>query len=403
MGDNQMMTANVMKYKGFQAQVMEAERLVGDRVFGLPPGNALSVYPSQIFKEYPEKWMCGPGVFVIPVRPNKGLWFNFTMNDHANTAVLMTVKGCNPITGMQTSGYHLERYDTKCPKHGKEFGPDRFCSECGYKWPPQGYLCHPSIMWWDGWRDSGDGSVRQFFFTEDEVRDIATHMIGKENTVPAFGFAFYRPKVERPRATQENAMYNFLYVPYQKPFGPLYEKKYTYSSSTAACNPTWTYTNCSTGETKGLVTLTSSVNAFFAVQQDGIRVGCDSSAVSAGTLGEHSFNDSSLITDMAAAAPATSIRKRNVVSSFSKETPTSAHNARVEESLPKKEVAVGAGAKIRQDLAEDPYPLDTWKDAPDSVMTIYFVFKEEVDRMLSKGVIETTEKPEGMLEGLPVG
>ena len=74
-----------------------------------------------------------------------------------------------------------------------------------------------------------------------------------------------------------------------------------------------------------------------------------------------------------------------------------------EKSSARKEVSVGAGARISQDLVEDPYPLDSWKDTPDSVMTIYFVFKDEVDRMLSKGVVETVEKPEGMLAGLPVG
>lgn len=355
----------MMKYKGFYARIMEAERLTGDHTHGLPPGTPLPVYCSNIFKEYPTNWMVGPGVFVVPVQPNKGLWFDWSMNNSDNTAVLPTVKGCNPITGQQTSGYHLERYDNKCPKHGKEFGPDRFCEECGYKWPFGNYVAAPNVLWLDTWFNNGHG--RQFFFTEDEVRDIATKMIGKDNTVPAFGFAFYRPKVERPRSqVQYNVLYeNTLFKTLVPPY-----KSFYYSNTTGGCtlgeyNYSATYNSNSCGET-----LTS----------DGRISESDSDG------GEP---DSDI---MCAAAPAAPVQISKMFRSAVRM-----------DYQPKKEVAIGAGAKISQDLIEDPYPLDTWKDTPDSVMTIYFVFKEEVDRMLSKGVVDTTEKPEGMLEGLPVG
>lgn len=380
-----MKTETLMKYKGFFAQIMEAERLVGDQTFGLPPGSALPAYCSNIFKEYPQNWMRGPGVFVIPVRPNKGLWFDFTPNDHANTAVLPTVKGCNPITGLQTSGYHLERYDTKCPKHNKEFGPDRFCEECGYKWPFGNYVARPNVLWLDGFRDSGDGTVRQFFFTEDEVRDIATKMIGKENTVPAFGFAFYRPKVERPREQRTMRGDSFLYK-------TLVPDAYL---DVKGANTSWTLSN-------------SSGSMTYSVPGANKVCFCNTSYL-VGSLGEKSMPSAAGMTsefdDMnfvdkehtASAAPYKSPPKDRVLRK-------KAVQARLgEDYQPKKEVAIGAGAKIAQDLIEDPYPLDTWKDTPDSVMTIYFVFKDEVDRMLSKGVVDTTEKPEGMLEGMPVG
>ena len=373
-------TQTVMKYKGFFASVMEAERLVGDHTFGLPPGSALPVYCSGIFKEYPQNWMRGPGVFVVPVNANKGLWFNWTQNDAANTAVLPTVKGCNPITGLQTSGYHLERYDTKCPKHNKEFGPDRFCEECGYKWTPQNYACHPNTLWWDGFR-AEDGTVRQFFFTEDEVRDVATKMIGKENTVPAFGFAFYRPKVERPRVSDSRMFFNGSTM-MNSPDTWLLSSGGSYGTGTTPNGITWSYTN--SGNLSGGISVgakampTPTAAVYFCSLHSGDHV------------------DDFSLGEVKCAAPAKPVRKGshfgNLVRSRS-----------VQNYQPKKEVAVGAGAKIAQDLVEDPYPLDTWKDTPDSVMTIYFVFKEEVDRMLEKGIVETTEKPEGMLEGLPVG
>jgi len=389
--ERDMNTEHVMNHKGFSAAVMEAERLIGDVVHGLPPGHALPVYCSDIFKEYPENWMRGPGVFIIPVKPNKGIWFNWTGNDSANTAVLPTVKGCNPITGLQTSGYHLERYDNKCPKHGKEFKHGRFCEECGYKWPFGNYVAGPNILWLDGYRIGSE--VRQFFFTEDEVRDIATRMIGKENTVPAFGFAFYRPKVERPKAAK-----SFGSGYFSSPNSGTYDIKELYLMGPGYYSTSVTYDSCYGSNS----TPTSGGGAG---AMSCLSVGASSTEMS------KDLDDSNMVF-CAAAAPASSppksLRKALRLSSIIEEKTSGGlimEDALVEDekSSARKEVSVGAGARISQDLVEDPYPLDSWKDTPDSVMTIYFVFKDEVDRMLSKGVVETVEKPEGMLAGLPVG
>jgi len=387
----------VMSYKGFCASVMEAQRLQGDRTFGLPPGNAISAYPSEVFKEYPGSWMRGPGVFIVPVRPNKGLWFNWTGNDCANTAVLPTVKGCNPITGLQTSGFHLERYDNKCPKHDIDFGPDRFCEKCGYKWAPQNYCCAPNTLWWDGFR-AEDGSVRQFFFTEDEVRDIASKMIGKENTVPAFGFAFYRPKVERPKQATvfgSSMLYQFPHKYLDHTMLPIHK------SFPDSLNTTWTYTNSSlTGGTvygAGSKSINLSHSELTPDMADVQVYNCSSvEQPTGGLIGAMPAESGPMSLDRPrskAKNPESILRSRSVRYS-DQVKPVEA---------PKKEVAIGAGAKIRQDLQEDPYPLDTWKDKPDSVMTIYFVFQEEVDKMVKAGFVETTEKKEGMLSDMPVG
>jgi len=66
-------------------------------------------------------------------------------------------------------------------------------------------------------------------------------------------------------------------------------------------------------------------------------------------------------------------------------------------------VAIGAGAKIKQELPVDTYALDTWKDTPDSVMTIYFVFQEEFSKMVAGGFKDFSDCKDGMLKGLPVG
>ena len=335
----------IMKYKGFSARIMEAERLVGDQVFGLPPGRPLEVFYADQFEKWPEGWMHGAGVFLIPVSPNKGLWFDWTMNDSNNTAILSTVKGCNPITGMQTSGFHLERYETKCPKHGCDFIADRFCSECNYKWPPQGYICQ-APLWWDGFR-SDEGHVRQFFFTEDELRDVATHMIGKENVMPAFGFAFYRSK--EPRVNPQ----------------PAYRMKY----------------------------LVGDVGYPYGVSTDWESV----SATNTDTISSILYNASSPCSDVAFMG-----EDRGVAKSFS----YSASDVNTKRSLKKtsiKEVSVGSGARINQSVIQDPYPFESWKDVPDAVMTIYFVFQEKFEELKAGGFRTLEGKPEGMLTGIPVG
>jgi len=354
----QINTTKIMEHKGYYAKIMEAERLVGDQVFGLPPGNALTVYHADSFKVYPEGWMKGPGVFVVPVRPNKGLWFDWRENDQNNTAVIPTVKGCNPITGLQTTGFHLEKYENKCPKHGCDFESHRFCPECGYKWPDRGYVSG-SPMWWDGYR-SEDGSVRQFFFTEDMMRDVATHMIGKENTVPAFGFAFYSPKEPRLKVTTSQIIFNTSYLAtrYSKHFAPLYSKK---EKSTTRNN-----------------------NVFY------------SSTTGSPNLAEcDSFN--SIVKSDSNLGALESLQR-----GVSMELPDTMVD-REYGYKPQKEVSVGAGAKIRQELPQDNYPLDSWKDKPDAVMTIYFVFQEEFNAMAAGGFKDFKDCKDGMLKGLPVG
>lgn len=376
----------IMEYKGFKASIKEAERLTGDYTHNLPPGNSIPVYHSEAFLKYPENWMKGPGVFVIPVKPNKGLWFDWTMNDSNNTAILPTVKGCNPITGLQTSGFFLERYDNKCPKHGCNFEADRYCPECDYKWAPQNYICSPNTLWWDGFR-TDDGTVRQFFFTEEMMRDIATAMIGKENTVPAFGFAFYSPKERRPEVKiEERHTYGLYDI---KDLGSIYH----YVSPT--------YYPLFENSAKSLnidVSVSKSLNASNtskSIRSNKFKTNSNNLAY------KSSFNESSAKSEDMHTIYLSSAS--NISDGGMDEEPTDSISFSQTDFVPEKEVAVGAGAKIRQSLNKDSYPLESWKEKPDAVMTLYFVFQSEFEKMAAGGIKNFEGKKEGMLNGLPVG
>ncbi len=366
-----------MEHKGFFARIKEADRLTGDYVHSLPPGRDLPVYQADAFKVYPENWMKGPGVFVVPVRPNKGLWFDWRDNDACNTAIIPTVKGCNPITGLQTTGFFMERYESKCPKHGCDLQAERFCPECGYKWSDRNYVSQ-SPLWWDGFR-SEDGSVRQFFFTEEMMRDVATHMIGKENTVPAFGFAFYSTKQPRPKIVEQ-----YIYQSYAVKT-PVYLNAPLYS--TGGIHEV-------KGGQSGLGTLRCAKKfktSTEALQKD-VSFSCSAPAPSE----QMSASMESLI-DMDCERSYNPSQNDVVLDSFTMET-------EVRESYtPQKEVVVGAGVKIRQELPVDTGNLDIWKDKPDSVMTVYFVFQEEFNRMAAGGLKDFKDCKDGMLNGLPVG
>jgi hypothetical protein len=369
----------ILEHKGYTAQIMEAPRLIGEADYGLPPGSPLPAYPIDIFVKIPENWMRGPGVFIVPVRSDTGLWFNFRQNSEINTAVIMTVRGCNPITGLQTSGFHLEKYEKKCPKHGCDFLVERFCPECNYKWPDRNFLSG-SPLWWDIWK-TADGIGRQFYFTEDELKDIATHKIGAENTVPAFGFAFYGTRERRPEisgpirglgyptpvldyGTEEYATGGFLHPGFFDNSGIKinYQDEQTLTNTTA------------TSASQSVYSINSGVLSTYTAHNVSSNI---------------TKNQETEVISCKNFMP-----ENNIAEDISEDCKEPKQN---------KEVSIGAGAKILQDLPFDPYPLDTWRDTPDAVMTIYFVFQEKLEELKAGGIRDLEGVKEGMLQGLPVG
>lgn len=380
-----------MEHAGFKANIMEAERLAGERTHALPPGSALPVHRVSEFKKHPDNWMEEDGCYVVPVKPNKGLWFDWTMNEALNTAVVPTVKGCNPITGLKTDRLGLERYENNCPKHDIKFTDDRYCEKCGYKWPAQNYVAHPNTSWWDGFR-ADDGSVRQFFITEDMMRDIASHMIGKENTVPAFGFAFFKPKKTRREAVLDS---------------------FTISNNGCGCGHWhcgcghW-YHPFNSGPIFGDVHSSIIPNSINGISNEHIYLSNNSNSADAhieldsiqcSATGPQNYSQDEIPVLSQEEAEA----KFDLSLKFQKKSKNVLRSMSMSPSAPKKEVAIGAGAKIEQGLIVDPYELDSWKEEPDSIMRIYFVFQNEFDHWKSFGMKDLDGKINGMLDNLPVG
>jgi hypothetical protein len=385
---------SLMEYKGFKAKIKKAPKLNNDRVHGLPPGEDIQIYPVDTFKKPLPHWITGAGNFVVPVKSDWGLWFDWTMNDSYNTAVLPTVKGMNPITGKKTEGFGLEKYEAKCPVHGETFKDGLYCEKCNFKWPYQNYVTAPNTLWWDGFR-TADGKVRQFFFTEDLAKSIPELVIGKEETIPAFGFAFYSPKTPRV-VRQPTGARGLSFM--QDSF--LHEVKTSGFAHTN--NPMWQVTN-TTGISLGN---TSYVKC------------CDEGDSDMGTkISKHKgmadalLNHTTSREDMLNQLISGSMRE---ISDFSLMATccSSQPPVKKEESafnlanmIQKKimEVGVGAGAEINQQLQRDPLTVSEWQDEPAAVMRLYFIFEDQFKEVSAQGMNDLNGHKDGFMAGLPVG
>jgi hypothetical protein len=379
--------AKLMEFKGFTAQIMEAARLTGNEEHGLPSGSPISIFPVSAFKNHPKHWMEEDGCFVVPVKPNVGLWFDWTANDNLNTAIVPTVKGCNPITGLRTNGFALERYAKRCPKHDIEFKHERYCEECGYKWPVQNYIAAPNILWWDTWRAEG-GTGRQFYFTEDMMKDIANHLIGKEDTVPAFGFAFYAQKTKRYPAFVP--MDNLKWLGGGNPFGSPYIIGGYWTTFGPPQHET-EYLRYTTCEGRDLITCGSSDAGVLRGDSSPNIMLCKNSSSA-----KLNFNNVAMYN--CSVENPVGLRGDEDLKCAALEP-----ESKPEQFTSIKEVAVGAGAKIKQDLLADNYEFDSWKEEPDAVMRIYFIFENEFQHWKSFGIRDYEGCVNSMLDGLPVG
>ena len=408
---------HVMTQNGFYARLMRAQKLTGNHTHGLPPGHSIPVFSVDAFLDAPKDWVKGAGSYVCPVESEWGLWFDWTMNDCANTAVIPSVKGMNPITGKKIDGLALERYSNKCPIHGTDFvGDNRLCDECGYCWPPQNYVCAPNTLWWDGFRAS-DGTVRQFFFSKDDEKDIASAVIGKHNTVPAFGFCFYRPK---KMAQAQPSAYGWMTTGTLKgwsgPTGP--------TGAICASSLTKGHAGGQGGGTKSY----SSENSGGSDTQ--YMNFCDTTQHTGQNLVEPaSFNYASVGPFVAAGAAAAAaeddsddkprlMRSKTLCyeqktsggivlhDTYSEREIREIEEKREAAEAAEKEikaVAVGAGAKINQVLLPDSQAsVKSWRKKNGGIIRLYFCFKPQFEQLLKGGFKNLEGEKEGYLKGMPV-
>lgn len=186
---------------------VEFEKKDGEeKVNSLPPYNPVKPYLVNDYKNCPSNWINGSEIsnsYFLGVKEDHGMWldFNDCHNHSKDVAIVISIQGINPITGIKTSKLRLEQYSDKCPVHDVQLDSKRFCSKCEYEWPPQNYLSTTStpsgLLWLDGFR-TPEGNVRQYLFTSQEMKGIANQIIGEDRTF-SIGIAFYESKKEKQK------------------------------------------------------------------------------------------------------------------------------------------------------------------------------------------------------------
>lgn len=393
MNDTQLLEGLLNETSGYWSRSLESSRFLASlkkaprledngQSYGLPPGRSIKVFPVDMLPGAPDGWVRGAGAYACPVDVGWGLWFDWTMNDRLNTAILPSVKGMNPITGRKfDGGMSLEQYSNRCPVHKKEFKSGRLCEACGYKWPPQNYVCSPNVLWWDGFRQP-DGTVRQFVFTEQMKRDVAQIVIGSAATQRAgmaFGFAFYEPKTRRvPQAPVQ-------------------------SRGTSGCSGASGTSGFSGYSGRPYVASGFSGVSGYSGGYSGQR-GVSGASGPMGPVGPRGYSAS----PRPAPRPYLGKPLEPTQDLFKgRLEPLGAGDSKIKDLMSrhkdegKKDVAVEAGAKILQKLDPDPLKVTEWEVKPAAIMRLYFMFPRQFAEILEKGGIkDLNAKPEGYLAGI---
>ena len=400
----------VMNINGFYASIMRTGKKSEGDSDDLPPGIPVPVLPVDFLKSRPDNWIGGMGSYVCPVDSEWGLWFNFSMNNPSNTAVLASVKGMNPLTGTRIAGYDLEEYQDECPVHHKPFSKGKLCPDCGFKWPHQNYVSQPNKPYIDGFLTPS--GVRQFYFTEDMAKSIPELVIGKEDTVPAFGFAFF--KLRNYNQTWESG--NHIKNEFPKNEHPHQYASFLYSGSPSSSSASGVTGLCGSFTSSGLTGYCGPTGFKGPAGSPGIsRGGGGCMGVAAMTrcyvppgvycepLPETLSSSSATINySSTESEPIRGIGFGDIV-----DAPVT---CAVSDSLDfsdkfkiRGEVGIGAGAKIRQSFDKSKKSVEDWEKKPAGVVRLYFVFQEQFEKYAEAGFNNLKGNEMGYMAELPVG
>jgi len=382
----------LMRNNGFYVGFNMPEALSGEATFGLPPYAKRMSYLVDKYPACPKDWLRSEGIvksFFIPVVEGKGMWldFNENLNHTHHVAIVISVQGINPITGLPCKDAQLEQYIEECPKHKIKFGPDRYCSKCDYKWPKQNYVCTTGtpdgIFWLDGFRTI-EGVVRQYILTAEKMKGVASNIIGKDR-VYAIGLSFFISKEKKsPRATPGGIIYRQpqwfspLHTPINWQIPPDPAPWYNPSGLDS-------YTTCNTkmpGNSQPINTSYSCLSSDSCLSIDSLTP--PENLVKEGLFKQPDLNSSSSASDL----ENDSRRMKKSASVHMVQT---------------QKLEIGAGAKINQAVYDDPEKLEYWHDKPESIICVNYVTEKDALKILEKGEIDIEGQEEGFLKEVPVG
>lgn len=345
--------------------------LSGEALHALPPFAETEAYPVEAFPACPPNWeKGGPSdkAFFVEVQKGQGLWLNFNgCRQHTHeVAALISIQGINPITGKPVATPAMEQY-----QEGDT--PQNYLSTTG---TPHGHF------WLDGFRGA-DGEVRQYVFTEETLRGIASQVIGDARSF-SIGVAFFLSKTAKPIVAQRTRGFSEPFNWGEKlggNHGPAdfpgdrkgtWEPTYGGPSKTWDAKPDMTY-----GSGKGHLLRSMTLSTEPELPRSGYSHVVEESFRGIPGLPGIPDMDSNQIQE-------------------TEHTDAFAASLEKEAAL-----EIAAGARIRQQIWRDPQRLDFWEPNPEGLLYIHYVGKTEGTRIRKVGRVGA--KQEGGLEGLTVG
>ena len=368
---------------------------------GIPEYKWRSAYLVDEYPACPRNWMSSEGrlaSYFVPIQNDKGMWLDFNKNQNHthDIAIVVSIQGVNAITGLPCNDAQLEQYIDNCPKHKKPFGANRYCEECGYHWPKQNYISTTGTpkgyLWLDGFR-AANGAIQQYILTEQTMRGVASNILGSKR-VYAIGISFFMSKEKRKLVAQE---YTYSMSDGFKSAAPNYKwHKLFYCNDSSANAPN--YNNSSTSG--HLYSSSTEVNdSSWSNPLRGMRInrGTKMSKCCSTKGAGGSSVDVSYIAPIADAGEAGEVEDN----SFAQPQFLSATHNPV--NIQVKNMEIGAGASIDQQVYEDPEHLDYWHQEPEAILCINYCLELECEQILKQGKVSKQGNPMGFLKNVPVG
>lgn len=335
---------------GLSCELNLPEAVKGEGLHGLPPYCPIEAFPVDAFPGCPPNWERGSekdAAYFVEVQNNRGLWldFNACWNHSHHVAVLLSIQGINPVDGKPAGPPVMEQY-----REGTV--AQNYLATTG---TPHGHF------WLDGFRGA-DGEVRQYLFTEETLRGVASQILGDARSF-SIGIAFFISKTPKTRPTPHTG----------RLYGAPKNMEYPFQDLDLTPDKFWE-------------------NPILYKMSD-VKLALDSGVK--GAFGSGKMHQS----------------KRMVTNFVVQEIPrglTPADAGLSESSSEESSVCqdsktleIAAGARIRQLIHRDPERLDFWEPDPEGILYIHYVDQKEGSRIRAEGRIGGNN--EGSLQGLTVG
>lgn len=399
----------LMRANGFSCGLNMPPALSGESTFGLPPYAKRMPYLVDKYPACPDNWMRSEGKiksYFVPVLEDHGMWLDFNENSYnkRHVAIVISIQGVNPITGLPCRDAHLEQYVEECPKHNIKFGPDRYCKKCDYKWPKQNYITTTTTptgsLWLDGFR-SVDGIVRQYILTAEKMRGVATNVkgVGKDR-VYAIGLSFFLSKEKKPEPKIiEHVRGTF--------FSPCYTGTKWLTKNIineVDDNDADSYLDMNDVNAGGKILYGDSrTNKNVYLDSASINV-CSSSSSSVESASSASNEPiERLCAPRTRSVKTKGVRIQSIVANADDVTNSCTTKIPIQKIAQTKKLEVGAGAKIRQSIYDDCEKLDYWHDEPENIICISYCEEKDAKKIIESGEVEINGHAEGFLKEIPVG